>query len=361
MKPMTRVAIDPADLDLPPCQLPRAGEFVIWYSDSSPCFGILVGHDAAGRPVVKNEHGLTTALRSFDQLRLHDASRRADPSWMWMGEAARIHRPLPRETETFQALLGRRMPPGPSYIELIGEIYHRGFETFCVGGMVRDVIAGQPAHDVDLVTAMPLERSVPLLRSMYRVEPRINRLRGFVRLGGSPSSGDPYIDLKTMVHSQPGTWDAVFAANLMQDVLHRDFACNAIYYDPINNALIDPSGCGVEGAMAKSLELVADPNRPAYYRAQICIRYFKFFCRGYRATERTHALLCERYFPALAVMKRAGLVSYLRAQLLNKASDGDHHRVMAMLKDAMHACGAGLLWNDHIQPIIGEIVPEASL
>jgi hypothetical protein len=86
---MTRVAILPADLDLPPCQLPRAGELVLWHSDSSPCFGTFVGHAPGACPVVKNEHGLTQTLRSFDQLRLLDPARRAGPSWMWMGDAAR--------------------------------------------------------------------------------------------------------------------------------------------------------------------------------------------------------------------------------------------------------------------------------
>ncbi len=355
---MTRLQLFDTDLKLPPCGLARPGESVAWYSDSSPCRGTLLGHNSIGAPVVQNRDGFTYALGSFDELRLVDASNRVGPSWTRMGGVGRIYKPFDAESEAFSRLLARRIPPGPSYLELIQEIWHRGFEAFLVGGTVRDVISGQPAHDVDVVTSMPLARALPLLTSMYRYEPSLNGARGFLRLGGTPASGDPFIDLKAMVHSQPGTPNAIFSSDLLQDLRHRDFACNAVYYDPINDALVDPAGCGVNGAEAQALELVADPDRPPFYRAQICIRYFKFLCRGYHATESTSEMLVANYFPSLPAMKRSGLVTYLRAQVLSKSSDGDHHRTLSLLKEAMQACGAGLLWKEHIEPILDEIIPD---
>ena len=74
-------------------------------------------------------------------------------------------------------------PPGPIYLELIEEVWNRGHEIFLVGGTVRDVVAGLRSQDVDLVTSLPLDRAEPLLASMYRHEPSINRERGLVRIG----------------------------------------------------------------------------------------------------------------------------------------------------------------------------------
>lgn len=351
-----RQPISPLILTLPPCLLPRPGEEVVWYSDSTRRRGTLVGHDAKGRPIVGNGHGFTQTLDGFDQIRLADPSNRRGPNWTSLGASAKVIKPLEEERQALSELLNRHIPPGPTYLELIEEIWHRGFEIFLVGGTVRDVIAGFKSHDVDLVTSMPLDRAVPLLTSMYRHEPSINRERGFVRLGGTPASGDPFIDLKAMIHSDPGTPNAIFSADLEQDVRHRDFACNAIYYDPINEIYIDPAGCGIEGAEAKLLHLVCDVSRPPFYKAQICLRFFKFAYRGFGFTEATGTLMREAFLPSLPAMTKSSLVGYMKAQLLSKAPQEQHQEVLDSVRDSMISFGADSIWKDHIEPLVPKIL-----
>lgn len=343
---------------LPPCLLPRPGETVVWYSDSTRRVGTLVGHDLNGCPVVENGHGLTQSLESYDQIRLLDPLSRRGPNWTTLTEGAKVIKPLQHERDALLALLSRHIPPGPTYLELIEEIWNRGYEIFLVGGTVRDVIAGLKSQDVDLVTSIPLDRAVPLLTSMYRHEPSINRERGFVRLGGTPASGDPFIDLKAMIHSDPGTPNAVFSDSLEQDLKHRDFACNAVYYDPINEIFIDPSGCGVEGAETKLLHLVCDPTRPPFYRAQICVRFFKFAVRGFGFTESTSASIRELFLPSLPAMPRSALAGYLRAQLLSKTPEEQHEQVLNGLHESMTSFGADAIWHDHFEPLIPRILKK---
>jgi hypothetical protein len=273
-----------------------------------------------------------------------------------LGASANVIKPLQQERDALLSLLSRHIPPGPTYLELIEEIWHRGYEIFLVGGTVRDVIAGLKSHDVDLATSIPLNRAIPLLKSMYRHEPSVNNQRGFVRLGGTPASGDPFIDLKAMIHSNPGTPDAVFSDNLEQDLRHRDFACNAIYYDPINEIFIDPSGCGVEGAELRLLHLVCDPSRPPFYKAQIVLRFFKFAVRGFSFTEATGTSIRESFLPSLSAMPKSALVGYMRAQLLSKTPQDQHEQVLDGLRVSMQSFGADATWRDLIEPLVPNIL-----
>jgi tRNA nucleotidyltransferase/poly(A) polymerase len=86
-----------------------------------------------------------------------------------------VIRPLQQERDALLGLLNRHIPPGPTYLELIEEVWNRGYEIFLVGGTVRDVMAGLKSQDVDMVTSIPLDRAIPLLASMYRHEPSVNK------------------------------------------------------------------------------------------------------------------------------------------------------------------------------------------
>jgi hypothetical protein len=275
------------------------------------------------------------------------------------GEAL-IKTPYPHEVAEFDRILTQHIPPGPTYIELVHEIWSRGFETFLVGGTVRDVLAGVKTNDVDLVTTMPLARAVGLLTSMYRKEPTIHDRNGFVRLGGTPASGDPFIDLKSFVLTAPGTEDAVFGGGFIDDLRFRDFACNSIYYDPINRVLIDPSGIGIQHAESHCLHLVCDARvRPPFSLAQITIRFFKFRCRGFSFSTETGDEIRRSYLPTLGAMRRSTLVQYIRTQMLSKAPAAEHSARLGQLEAAMRDFGAGEHWDVQIAPIVAEIWPEA--
>ena len=132
----------------------------------------------------------------------------------------------------------------------MSEFHLRGYETFIVGGTVRDIIQGEASYDIDLATTMPLSSSLPLLQSMFgKVHP--NPEFGYIRIGGNPASGEPFIDVKNFPLYNPGCADVLFGSDLDVDLKYRDFACNSIYYDPFNEAFIDPSGRGVDDALHK--------------------------------------------------------------------------------------------------------------
>ena len=187
MSEPTRAHISPNHLRLPYCETPRPGDRVVWYQDALRLHGTLLGHKSDGRPYIFNDFGGVSELPSFDYLRLEQIDKRLGPIWDRLPSGAQIVSPLAAESQELKALLDQTTPPGPRYIDLVTEIWSRGYEVFVVGGTVRDVISRTPTKDVDLVTTMPLTKARPLVKSMYRqygTLPKAALQNGHLRLGG---------------------------------------------------------------------------------------------------------------------------------------------------------------------------------
>jgi len=209
-------------LYLPLAATPRPGETVIWYVDAQRASGQYVGHGVESEPVVANSFGSQTRLASFDCLRLSSPKSRVGPNWHNLPDECLLA-PRKEERLRFADLLGQRIPPGPTYLELIEEIWYRGYEIYVVGGTVRDVVSGDKSNDVDIVTTMPVAKFELLLRSMFRRQVALSAENGFARLGGKGSNGDPFIDLKLFCHGGTGTSDALFGSDFGLDLGLRTY------------------------------------------------------------------------------------------------------------------------------------------
>jgi hypothetical protein len=349
--------VEAETLQLPVPPIPMPGDQVLWYLDAQRWTGELTGHNNKCQPVIRSMFDTETVAFSFGQIRLANAERRLGPNWQRLPPGGSILRATSEEISRFDEILCQHIPPGPKYFDLITEIWQRGFEVYLVGGTVRDVIGGTASYDVDLVTTMPLHLARPLLRSMYRDKPDIDPNNGFIRIGGAPGSGDPFIDLKNFVILQPGTPLARFGSRFDMDMAHRDFACNSVYYDPVNHVYVDPSGRGVADAKTRELFVVCDPRLKSDYQlATIAIRFCKFCCRHFTFSEQTRLTLCQYFFPKLSGMHSTRRQIYLRAQMLSKHPKHEHPRLLDEFRAQMFAFGFEELWRTLFEPIYGELL-----
>ena len=130
-----------------------------------------------------------------------------------------------------------------------------GYETYLVGGCVRDIICGIEPKDFDIVTAATPDAIKKVFGRKARI---IGRRFKIVHV---MEAGD-VIEVSTF-RAKNSWWRSArqnnnIFGNLVQDVWRRDFSCNALYYDIEKEEVIDYVK-GVDAIRRKTLEVLGDP------------------------------------------------------------------------------------------------------
>lgn len=335
--------------------IPRPGERVFFFSEKVPHKGELLAYNVNGFPILKTDFDTEMIVHNYSQIRLEKPHQRRSANFTDPMGRGLVIAASTEEILIFNNILGQAIPPGPSYMDLISEIWNRGFEIYVVGGTVRDILCGAKSKDVDLITTMPIPLCEPLIHSMFGSNCSSKREKGYIRIGGKPK-GEPFIDLKNFFQLNPGTKDVRFGSDFFRDICYRDFSCNSIYYDPINNLYIDPSGIGINDAKYRQLNIVNDISLPIqiYHRASIVIRFFKFVSRGYGYSYHTLESLKAHYFPHLGSMSVAQRMSYFATQVVSKNSN-PKEIVIEEFKGCLIQSGCEDEWKQYFEPHITRI------
>jgi tRNA nucleotidyltransferase/poly(A) polymerase len=121
---------------------------------------------------------------------------------------------------------------------------------------VRDLALARRPEDADLASAARPEEVEVLFPSTHAV----GRAFGTIVV----HCGDVDVQVTTF-RAEEGYDDARrpsrvrFATSLEEDARRRDFTCNALYLDPLNDEFVDPTG-GLEDLASRSLRCVGDPR-----------------------------------------------------------------------------------------------------
>ncbi len=150
-----------------------------------------------------------------------------------------------------------------------------GYKAYVVGGAVRDTIMGIEPKDWDLATAATPEQ-VMFLFGAYKVIPtgiEYGTVTVMMPHGMEPVVNDGEVYLKPkpfepieittfrsdQTYSDGRRPDAVtFSQTIEEDLLRRDFTCNAIAWDIVNDEFVDPHH-GREDIADGVLRCVGDP------------------------------------------------------------------------------------------------------
>lgn len=137
--------------------------------------------------------------------------------------------------------------------EIARRLEDAGYETWAVGGAVRDAILGLPAGDWDLATrARPWE-----VRRLFRRTVPIGIEHGTVGvlIGGALYEVTTFRrDVETF--GRHATVE--FADTIEEDLSRRDFTCNALAWHPLTGELRDPY-LGLQDLQAGRLRTVGEP------------------------------------------------------------------------------------------------------
>jgi poly(A) polymerase len=149
----------------------------------------------------------------------------------------------------------------PDALKIIYRLHQQGFTAYLTGGAVRDLMLGRPAKDFDVVTdARPGQIKKRFARAFI-----IGRR---FRLAHVHFPGGKYIEVATFrrisdqaARETTSTEESVPAhpyGTAEEDAFRRDITINALYYDPIADAVIDYVG-GLEDIASRTVRVIGNP------------------------------------------------------------------------------------------------------
>lgn len=147
----------------------------------------------------------------------------------------------------------------PHVVHILKRLNDAGFESYLVGGAVRDLLFGRVPKDYDLSTAAtPEEIRTVFGRRQARI---IGKRFKLVHL----YHGNEIIEISTFRKAPQKTKDGEMLpvdndfGTSEEDAWRRDFTVNSIFYDSIAGKIIDHTGMGVDDLNSKIVRVVGNP------------------------------------------------------------------------------------------------------
>ena len=130
-----------------------------------------------------------------------------------------------------------------------------GFETWCVGGAIRDNLLGLQNHDFDLTTAAPPTE----VQKVFKRTIPVGIAHGTVAVLDAHNQPHEVTTFRKDIETDGRHAVVEFGHSLMDDLARRDFTINAIAYHPLRHEWRDPFQ-GELDLGKKLIRSVGDPN-----------------------------------------------------------------------------------------------------
>src|SRR6185437_5841664 len=124
-------------------------------------------------------------------------------------------------------------------LHIVRTLKGRGFETYLVGGCVRDLLLGKHPKDFDIATTARPQDVRRLISNAFIIGKRFRLVlvkRGETQFEVATFRRDIRPDEN--VEELPGGVDNIFGT-AEEDAKRRDFTINALFFDPIDHRVID--------------------------------------------------------------------------------------------------------------------------
>jgi tRNA nucleotidyltransferase (CCA-adding enzyme) len=160
----------------------------------------------------------------------------------------------------------------PSAVRAIAErLEAAGFETWCVGGAVRDAFLGHPHLDWDLATAATPDQ----VRKLFRRTVPVGLEFGTVGVLDERGMMHEVTTFRRDVQTDGRHAVVEFGASLDDDLARRDFTINAIAMSPRTGAIRDPFGgrTDLERKLVRAVGVPDERMREDRLRALRAIRF----------------------------------------------------------------------------------------
>ena len=158
-----------------------------------------------------------------------------------------------------------------SAIKILNILYENGYDSYIVGGFVRDKLLGIKNDDIDIITNATSKE----ISNIFNIDIKDNygsiklKYNNYIYDITTFRKEDNYLD-----NRRPNTIE--FVKDVKEDLLRRDFTINTILIDKDEN-IIDYLD-GIKDLNNKTIKSVGDPNKKINEDSLRILRAFRFMC-----------------------------------------------------------------------------------
>ena len=166
----------------------------------------------------------------------------------------------------------RKLEVNGNAVAVIAALQRAGFESYIVGGAVRDLLLGRSPKDFDISTAASPEevrkvfgrRSTRIIGKRFRLA-HVYMGRELFEVSTFRKAPDGSgADERNIRHSESLPEHMIVSDNAFgsakEDAKRRDFTVNALFYNPMENEILDYTGKGLADIDARLVRAIGDPG-----------------------------------------------------------------------------------------------------
>jgi len=195
----------------------------------------------------------------------------------------------------------RHLQPPDTVLAIASQLERAGYETWCVGGAIRDALLGHPHLDWDLATsATPTQ-----MREVFGARRWIPVGVDFGTVGVLDREGKMHevTTFRRDVKTDGRHAEVEFGVSLDDDLARRDFTINAIAFSPSTAEIRDPFG-GQADLERKVVRAVGDPDARMREDRLRALRAIRFAARFGFAIEESTLRAVDSSAPHLGRLSR---------------------------------------------------------
>src|SRR3954462_6092975 len=172
---------------------------------------------------------------------------------------------------------------------IVKRLEESGFETWCVGGAVRDALLGHPHLDWDLATRATPEQ----VRKLFKRTVPVGIEFGTVGVLDKDNVMHEVTTFRRDVNTDGRHAAVEFGASLDEDLARRDYTINSIAYSPARDEIRDPFNGrqDLEGRLIRAVGDARERMREDRLRALRAIRFAARF--GFAIERDTYDAIVE--------------------------------------------------------------------
>jgi len=192
------------------------------------------------------------------------------------------------------------MDKHPDALAIVQTITHHGFLAYYAGGWVRDFLLNHPSDDIDIATNAPPE----IIQSLFPRTVPIGLAFGIILVVTENHQYEVATFRQDFDYKDGRRPSKIAFSTAEEDAKRRDFTINGMFYDPINNKLLDYVE-GQKDLKAKIIRAIGDPHQRIQEDRLRMVRALRLSCRFHftieAATEKAIRAHARELFPFVAI------------------------------------------------------------